>query len=108
LEFGIDDTGGNGGRAVSLSRVFPAWREVKMRRVGSSMSMPMLIWVILFLLIPAALVSGPTMVNVAEGAKICVNPSGLTRTIGDNENCRTNDVVCLARLGRAGRGLDGL
>jgi hypothetical protein len=53
--------------------------------------MLMLIWVIPVLLIPAALVGSPTMVNAAAGSQICVNPSGLTRIIGANEKCRPSE-----------------
>ncbi len=66
-----------------------------MHRAKWSKCMLMLIWVIPVLLIPAALVTSPTMVNAAEVSqiKLCVNPSGLTRVPGANETCRPSEKL---------------
>lgn len=66
-----------------------------MRKAKSSKCMLMLIWVIPVLLIPAALVGSPTMINAAEVTqiKLCVNPSGLTRVPGANERCRPSEKL---------------
>ena len=66
-----------------------------MRRGKPPKCMLMLIWAIPVLLVLAALLGTPTMVNAAEVSqiKLCVNPSGLTRIPGANERCRPSEKL---------------